>query len=569
DCLGTLNEELQARGIRLRPHAWMSSEWFSPADVPGIAIPFYLAHPRLMKLEKKMMLEVEGGTWSECMAILRHEAGHAVQHAYQLHRRREWQKLFGKSSTKYPESYRPNPASKKYVQHLRRWYAQSHPDEDFAETFAVWLRPRSNWRTRYAGWPALKKLEYVDELMGEIAGERPPVTTRERVDPLPKLSQTLGEHYQKKQAFYAFKPPKTYDRDLSHLFSADPRHRRALGRALRTLLAPLAAGGIHHGRAGHGERGCATGAALGRPSGLDDTGPQMAPRSRPRGGRGGQAIGQTVRHVLVVDPPPPEVRPRLLGGSLHGETTAVQHGNGLGELLVGELDRPLRAGVGIDGPARRGGDPVHQREPHPEAQARLRGSGARGEGQVHRPRVEYRQQADHPGQPRLGRPEEEQDRVGGVALGDVRRPLLPRRVEARQGVGGSSQLMADQELRAPGRLAGPALEQRDQPLSAVERTVERRQIGDLECDDDHPDGTDGDVDPGIRSSPDVDRPDGEERSERLEQAIGQRVERGGQHQPEAEDQGHRPEEELGEQGNRRGGGQDRVLAFVGLPHPGE
>lgn len=227
DCLGTLNEELSARGIRLRPHAWISSEWFSPADVPGIAIPFYLAHPRLMKLEKKMMLEVEGSTWSECMAILRHEAGHAVQHAYQLQRRRRWQRLFGPSSKHYPLYYRPNPASRHYVQHLRLWYAQSHPDEDFAETFAVWLRPRSNWRTRYAGWPALKKLEYVDELMGEIAGERPSVTTRERVDPLSKLGQTLGEHYQKKQAFYAFKPPKTYDRDLSRLFSADPRHRRA------------------------------------------------------------------------------------------------------------------------------------------------------------------------------------------------------------------------------------------------------------------------------------------------------------------------------------------------------
>ncbi len=227
DCLGALNEELQARNIRLRPHTWISSEWFSPADVPGIAIPFYLAHPRLMKLEKKMMLEVEGGTWSECMAILRHETGHAVQHAYQLQRRRGWQQLFGPSSKHYPLYYRPNPASRRYVQHLRRWYAQSHPDEDFAETFAVWLRPRSNWRTRYAGWPALKKLEYVDELMGEIAGKRPPVTTRERADPLSKLSQTLGEHYQKKQAFYAFKPPKTYDRDLSRLFSADPRHRRA------------------------------------------------------------------------------------------------------------------------------------------------------------------------------------------------------------------------------------------------------------------------------------------------------------------------------------------------------
>ncbi|MDR6657575.1 hypothetical protein J2W51_000117 [Tardiphaga robiniae] len=227
DCIGTLYEELEDRGIRLRPHVWISSEWFSPADVPGIAIPFYLAHPRLMKLEKKMMFEAEGSTRSECMAILRHETGHAVQHAFQLQRRRRWQQLFGLSSKRYPLYYRPNPASRRYVQHLRRWYAQSHPDEDFAETFAVWLRPRSSWRTRYADWPALKKLEYVDELMSEIAGAKPLITTRERVDPLSKLSQTLGEHYQTKQAFYAFTAPKTYDRDLNRLFSADPRHRRA------------------------------------------------------------------------------------------------------------------------------------------------------------------------------------------------------------------------------------------------------------------------------------------------------------------------------------------------------
>jgi hypothetical protein len=227
DCLATLHEEFEERGIRLRPHAWISSEWFSPENTPGIAVPFYLTHPRLMKLEKKMMLEVEGGTWSESMAILRHEAGHTVQHAYQLQRRRRWQQLFGLSSKRYPRYYRPNPASRHYVQHLRLWYAQSHPDEDFAETFAVWLRPRSNWRTRYAGWPALKKLEYVDELMGEICGKRPLLTTRERVEPLNELSQTLGEHYRKKQAFYAFTPPKTYDRDLSRLFSADPRHHRA------------------------------------------------------------------------------------------------------------------------------------------------------------------------------------------------------------------------------------------------------------------------------------------------------------------------------------------------------
>jgi len=227
DCVNNLHDELGERGIRLRPHAWISSEWFSPDNTPGIAIPFYLAHPRLMKLEKKMILDVEGGTWSECMAILRHEAGHTVQHAYQLHRRRRWQQLFGPSSRRYPRYYRPNPASRRFVQHLRLWYAQSHPDEDFAETFAVWLKPRSSWRTRYAGWPALKKLEYVDELMGEIAGKRPLLTGRERVDPLNELRETLGDHYRKKQAMYAFDTPKTYDRDLYRLFSADPRHRRS------------------------------------------------------------------------------------------------------------------------------------------------------------------------------------------------------------------------------------------------------------------------------------------------------------------------------------------------------
>ena len=166
DCLATLHDELAQVGLRVRPHAWISSEWFSPDNTPGIGIPFYLAHPRLTRLESKMILDVEGGTWRECMAILRHEAGHVVQHAYGLARRRAWQRLFGPSSQRYPRYYRPNPASRNFVQHLRLWYAQSHPDEDFAETFAVWLRPRSNWRTRYAGWPALKKLEYVDELMG-------------------------------------------------------------------------------------------------------------------------------------------------------------------------------------------------------------------------------------------------------------------------------------------------------------------------------------------------------------------------------------------------------------------
>ncbi len=99
-----------------------------------------------------------------------------------LHRRRSWQTGFGSSSQPYPDHYQPKPYSKSYVRHLDNWYAQSHPDEDFAETFAVWLKPRSKWRTQYEGWPAMKKLEFVDGLMTEICEERPRISSRERVD---------------------------------------------------------------------------------------------------------------------------------------------------------------------------------------------------------------------------------------------------------------------------------------------------------------------------------------------------------------------------------------------------
>jgi hypothetical protein len=145
-----------------------------------------------------------------------------VQYAYGLHRRRRWQLLFGRASKPYPEHYQPNPASKNYVQYLRRWYAQCHPDEDFAETFAVWLTPRSGWRKHYAEWSgALKKLEYVDELMAEIAGQKPLPQKRLTVDPLNKLNITLGEHYQRKRDRYAIDAPTVFDRDLRRVFSRD------------------------------------------------------------------------------------------------------------------------------------------------------------------------------------------------------------------------------------------------------------------------------------------------------------------------------------------------------------
>jgi hypothetical protein len=227
DCLDQLHREMEARGLEVRAHAWLADEWFSPHNTPGVAIPFYLAHPRLMRLERKKVLEVEGGTRRDCMRILRHEMGHVVQHLFNVHRRKRWQELFGLSSAPYPEHYRPNPVSRRYVQHLRRWYAQCHPDEDFAETFAVWLSPRSQWRKRYAEWPALKKLEYVDELMRELAGRRAPAKKRFNVDPVSEHSITLGKFYEKKLERYAVDTPSIFDRDLLRIFSADVRHKDA------------------------------------------------------------------------------------------------------------------------------------------------------------------------------------------------------------------------------------------------------------------------------------------------------------------------------------------------------
>jgi len=219
DRIAELSQELETRGLACRPHFWLSDEWFCPDGVPGIAIPFYLAHPRLARLEHAQMLEVEGGTREWCLRILRHETGHAIENAYLLRRRRRRRELFGPTSLPYPDSYAPKPYSRSYVIHLDGWYAQSHPDEDFAETFAVWLTPGSDWKTRYAGWPAFRKLEYVDRVMGDIAGRPPLVRTRQTPDALPSLRRTLRWHYRRRRQHYGVDQRDSYDRYLHQLFT--------------------------------------------------------------------------------------------------------------------------------------------------------------------------------------------------------------------------------------------------------------------------------------------------------------------------------------------------------------
>jgi Putative zinc-binding metallo-peptidase len=238
-----LHRELQAHNIPALPHAWLSEEFFSPDGVLGFAIPFYLAHPRLMRLERSQMLEVEGAGEAECRRIFRHEAGHAIDEAYALHNRERYRLLFGDPTARYPTSYKPRPESRDYVINLTNWYAQAHPVEDFAETFAIWLNPYVDWRSDYERWPALQKLEYVDELMREIAGTAPTTVDKSEIEPLSELRRTLSEHYAEKRKYFAWAWPANYDQDLRRIFSDDPKNAGAppATRFLRRLRAQLRA----------------------------------------------------------------------------------------------------------------------------------------------------------------------------------------------------------------------------------------------------------------------------------------------------------------------------------------
>ncbi|MBD3426919.1 MAG: hypothetical protein GF409_06780 [Candidatus Omnitrophica bacterium] len=225
-CVKQLYKELSDKGISLHPSCYLADEWLCPDGEPVIGVAFFLAHPRLRQLERKMMLEVEGQERSYCMKLLRHEMGHAINYAYLLHKRKKWRVLFGPFSAEYGDRYKYRPYSKRYVRNLEDWYAQAHPDEDFAETFAVWLDPRSNWRKKYKKWKALEKLEYVDELMREISGKKPKVPRGKKYWAASRLKTTLRTYYKKKRALYADAYYDFHDFQLKKIFQVPSKNSK-------------------------------------------------------------------------------------------------------------------------------------------------------------------------------------------------------------------------------------------------------------------------------------------------------------------------------------------------------
>lgn len=218
-----LNDELAKHGFKFKPHFWLSDDWFCPDGIPGVAMPFYLAHKKLIKLERDLTMDVEGGDKQWCMNLLRHETAHALLNAYQLDKRKDWQKVFGNPNKKYPDTYWPKPYDKRFVLNLPNWYAQSHPHEDWAETFAVWLRPNSDWRHRYADWPAIKKLNYVDQLIDDIHDKPQKLKNHKTEHPHKQIKITLRDYYADKLKRYDADGPEFIDRDLYKLFGHPKR----------------------------------------------------------------------------------------------------------------------------------------------------------------------------------------------------------------------------------------------------------------------------------------------------------------------------------------------------------
>lgn len=214
-----LYAELSARGLGFRPPVYLSDQWGCPEGTPLIGVPFYLADPRLSRIEAEEAIEVEDER--DIMRFLRHEAGHAFNYAYRLHDRSDWRQLFGPYSRPYRERYHADPFSREFVRHILGWYAQKHPDEDFAETFAVWLTPDLDWRAQYAGWPALRKLEYVDRVMQEVGATAPTVPDPTPDDlPVQAMHYTVAEHYAEMRESIPIEDERHFDGDLRTLFAS-------------------------------------------------------------------------------------------------------------------------------------------------------------------------------------------------------------------------------------------------------------------------------------------------------------------------------------------------------------
>jgi Putative zinc-binding metallo-peptidase len=235
--LARFEVELAEAGIRrLRPRYYLSDEWGVPDGTVAIGIPFYLADARLRSNHARRGVFVEGVDEADVLRYLRHEMGHVVNYAYRLHETEEWTRTFGPMDRPYEDDFRVVPFSPDFVRYLPGGYAQKHPDEDWAETFAVWVTPGLDWAGLYADAPgALAKLRYAARVLGEIGDREPPVAAVDLDGEVCELKVTVQKFYDNVE-LEEISLPRSLDGDLRALVAP---HASAPPGALREEAAAL------------------------------------------------------------------------------------------------------------------------------------------------------------------------------------------------------------------------------------------------------------------------------------------------------------------------------------------
>lgn len=217
-------EELESFGLKWRPHIWVSNEWFCPDGVPGVAIPFYLLSKKLIKMEKENVGFIEGHTDISFLKLFRHEVGHAFDNAFKLRNKHLRQSIFGSSKLEYKKYYSPKKYSTSYVKHLPLNYAQAHPDEDFAETFAFVISGKHNKKFNQS-LIVRKKINFILQSLDSAKRSRPKLNNKYKFEELNHDQRTLKSYYRQRRKDLNITNINT--KDFLQSFSDDPSEYQA------------------------------------------------------------------------------------------------------------------------------------------------------------------------------------------------------------------------------------------------------------------------------------------------------------------------------------------------------
>lgn len=196
-------QEIRRKNLLMTPEFYLSDEFGCVQNTATIGIPFYLAHPDLQELDRlvgsqKGQILTEG----HIKSILRHECGHAFFYTYEVYKKNKALKIFGDFDSRSISLQNIVPDSDDYVDYLARCgtasagYSQTHPEEDFADTFGACVDP--NFKKTSVQGMAVKKLDYAKDLMQKYAGKNISGLAHEFHKPASEIKETLESFFRRR-----------------------------------------------------------------------------------------------------------------------------------------------------------------------------------------------------------------------------------------------------------------------------------------------------------------------------------------------------------------------------------